>query len=788
MSDRRRLFSTLRNVSPLSILGLAQRDQHWLELDKLQRSSLRHQTRFSLFISFIMAITAGYLMLAHVTLAMAGVWLSALFVLGLWAGLAINQSKAAKVALHDGPKRLSINIAAVLASITWAAPFWFMGPAPPLSHSLAHWAVTLFVMMTFTILAHSLPLACILFVLPISLSATLTMMSGGHWGLALVALCSGLLLCVFHFHLAQNQLRMRVADARLREKLETVALLMRETEALADWMWQTDAQHRLEKISATWAAAWQSTPAALEGKGLLDLISQGMTDEQSPSAALMKLRKKMQKQDKFASLVIPVTVRSQKRWWRLSAVPRFDPDGKFLGYRGIGSDVTDQHSSAEHIARLARIDILTDLPNRLSVYEELAEALNEARSQYSRCAMLIINLDRFKIVNDTLSHAVGDQLLAQVAHRLRSVMEAGCSCGRLGSDEFAIIIRRPDSHTSIKAYARHVIAALSRPYQVDGHKIFIGASAGYALGPADGENVETLSRNADLALYKCKSKGGNSVEAFAPILLAQAEERSLLEQELRSALEKRELQIYYQPVVSAHSEQLVSFEALLRWNSAKLGPVAPSRFVPIAEESRLIHAIGEWVLRTACHEAMSWPAPIKVAVNVSSEQLTNAQFPSIIMSALTQSGLPPHRLEIEVTESLFLHDGGGAVQILDQLLAIGVRLSLDDFGTGYSSFGYLRKARFSAVKVDRSFVSSAAKGSVESIAIIRAVVALADGLGMTTIAEGAETAEEVATVRDLGCRHVQGYYFGRPMTPASIRQYFPAAPAPILERNKQISR
>lgn len=788
MSDRRRLFSTLRHVSPLNILGFGLRDQSWLHLDNLQRTSLRHQTRISLFISFIMAIMAAYFMLDHVSAFTAALWLVTLFLLGIWAGVAINRSKAAKQPLTEGPKSLSISAAAILASIIWAAPFWFAGPDPPLPHSLGHWAVALFVMMTFTILAHSIPLACILFVIPISLSATLTMLVGGHWGLAIVAFCSGLLLCVFHFHLAQNQVRMRMADARLREKLETVAILVRETEALADWMWQTDADHRLENISAPLAAAWQTAPAALDGKMLLTLLAADMEDEPDLSAGLAKLHKKIEKKDKFASLIVPLKVHGEKRWWRMSAVPRYEEDGRFAGYRGIGSDVTDQYSSAEHIARLARIDTLTDLPNRLSVYEDLADALNEAQAEHSRCAMLIINLDRFKAVNDTLSHAVGDQLLAQVAERLRGLMEESCSCGRLGSDEFAIIIRRPDSPTSIEAYARHVIATLSRPYQVDGHKLFVGASAGYAMGPADGNNVETLSRNADLALYKSKAKGGNNVESYAPILLAQAEERSMLEQELRSALERRELQIYYQPVVNAKSEQLVSFEALLRWNSAKLGPVSPARFIPIAEESRLIHAIGEWVLRTACHEAMSWPAPLKVAVNVSSEQLTSAQFPSIVMSALAQSGLPPHRLEIEVTESLFLHDAGGAIQILDQLLAIGVRLSLDDFGTGYSSFGYLRKARFSTVKVDRSFVSSAAKGSVESIAIIRAVVALADGLGMTTIAEGAETVEEVATVRNLGCRHVQGYYFGRPMTPASIRQYFPAAPLPILQQNEQMLR
>jgi diguanylate cyclase (GGDEF)-like protein/PAS domain S-box-containing protein len=775
VSDSRRLLSTLHQVSPLHLLGLSDSDENASRLKALQRVSLRYQTRISLPIGLCMAMLSAYLMLAYVPPIVPAVWLGITALVCSWAAYAVHFRRATRRLTQDSPA--PIYALAVAGALMWAAPFWFAGLQPNIDHILTNWAIALFVMLSFTLLAHSLPLACILFILPITFSATLALAVGPLVQLAIIPLLTGLMLCAFCVRLADNHVRMRLADEKLREKRNTITLLLRASESTADWLWQTDADGCLEQVSSRFATALLSRPNKLEGMHFFDLIAPDFNKNTPQPHGLLELRRKFDEKASFASLTIALNVGGEKRWWQVSAAPRRNDRDEFIGYQGVGSDVTDQYVSAKQIARLARIDTVTNLPNRLSLQEELADALAEAQANNSRCAMLIIDLDRFKIINDTMGHGMGDQLLGLVADRLRGLMEQGCTCGRLVGDEFAIIIRRPDSHASIEAFARHIIATLSRPYQLGGQLVFVGASAGYAMGPHDGETVETLSHHADLALYKSKDKGGNGVEAYVPMLLAQAEERLWLEQELRTALEKQELQIYYQPVVNAKSEQLIGFEALLRWHSAKLGAVGPARFIPIAEESRLINPIGEWVLRTACREAMSWPAHLKVAVNVSPEQLTNPQFASIVLSALAQSGLPPHRLEIEVTENLFMRDGGGAVKILDQLLAIGVRLSLDDFGTGYSSFGYLRKARFSTVKVDRSFVSSAAKGSVESIAIIRAVVALANGLGMATIAEGVETEEELATVRSLGCRNIQGFYFGRPMTPASIRQYFPALPS-----------
>ena len=390
----------------------------------------------------------------------------------------------------------------------------------------------------------------------------------------------------------------------------------------------------------------------------------------------------------------------------------------------------------------------------------------------TRCAFLMIDLDRFKAVNDTLGHQVGDQLLARVSDRLKSLMSDNELCGRLGGDEFAIVIRDGSDLNRVNAVARAVIDALSQPYEVDHHTLYVGASVGSAIGPRDGATVETLMRNADLALYRSKDEGGGRHYTYDPSLHAHAEERRQLEFSLRRALENGEFHLVYQPVVDASSEAVVSFEALLRWNSAEHGSVNPAKFIPLAEDTRLIVPIGEWVLREACREAMNWPGNVKVAVNVSGEQLLEPGFAATVIGALASSGLPASRLEIEVTESIFVRDGTTAQATLEQLKGLGCSIALDDFGTGYSSLGYLRTIRFTTIKVDRSFVRGAANASPESLAIIRAVVAMADSLDMTTTAEGVENEAELAMVRRLGCHKIQGYYFGRPMAPSDAAAIF----------------
>ncbi|WP_370516049.1 putative bifunctional diguanylate cyclase/phosphodiesterase [Novosphingobium sp. Gsoil 351] len=575
---------------------------------------------------------------------------------------------------------------------------------------------------------------------------------------------------------ARNFLTARVAESSVTEKSEVVSLLLREfEEGEADWLWQIDTSRRVRSVSPRFAYALGLDPEDIGGKPFLQLIAGQSWETGQFHTSLHDLSERIKRRESFSNLLVRVTVQDVNRWWELSGTPKLDENGVFDGFRGVGSDVTQQRESSEKIAYLARYDTLTGLPNRLMLTEAVGDAMRYAEQWRTRCAFLMIDLDRFKAVNDTLGHVVGDQLLSLVSERLKRLITDNELIGRLGGDEFAIVIRDASDIHRVGNVARSVIESLSVPYEVDHHTLFVGASVGSAYGPRDGATVETLMRSADLALYRSKDEGGGRHFSYEPALHAHAEERRKLEFSLRRALERNEFLVHYQPVVDATNEGVVSFEALLRWNSAEHGFVSPAKFIPLAEDTRLIVPIGEWILREACREAMRWPSHVKVAVNVSGEQLLDPNFAATVVGALSSSGLSPNRLEVEVTESIFMRDGTTAQHTLEQLLALGCGIALDDFGTGYSSLGYLRKVRFTTIKVDRSFVQGAAKRSAESLAIIRAVVAMADSLEMSTTAEGVETEEELETVRRLGCKKVQGYFFGRPMIAADARALF--APA-----------
>ena len=756
-----------------ALLGLLRRDEDVGDLRQLQITPLRGRSNLRLFMGLCMITVASLAMIDAVPTMTIAAWAMAAALFSLWSWSVISRLRLREFGDACVTEFKACNRHASFSAVIWSIPFWLQGLHPSPNHILSMWSIVLLMMLTLVIVAHTLPSACLLFIIPVSLSAALALIAAGAASHAGVALAACGLLSIFCFRFAQRHVCFRRAEKILREKTETVSLLLREfEETSADWLWQTDNSRRLVHVSPRLAFAFGAPADQLEGIPLLQALSGDAWESGNFPKSLHDMAERMKRRESFSNLIVPVTIGGKPHWWELSASPRLDEAGKFLGFRGVGSDVTEQRASAEQIAKMARFDNLTGLPNRLSLHEDLERALRHAVDAKTRCAMMMLDLDRFKAVNDTLGHPVGDKLLAQVAARLKSMMERGMTCGRLGGDEFAIILHHMPSVEEAEALGQRIIAALSRPYVVDNHQLFVGASIGYAVGPQDGATVETLTRNADLALYKSKDRGGNVVAAYVASLHAQAEERRVMEQELRGALERGEFELYYQPVVTANDGTLNGFEALIRWNNQKLGNVSPGRFIPLAEDSRLISPIGEWVLRTACHEAMRWPSNLKIAVNVSADQLTDPAFASVVVSALAQSGLPPHRLEIEVTESVFLRDGGGAAQLLDQLIGLGIRLSLDDFGTGYSSLGYLRKTQFSTIKVDRSFVVGAAKGVTESIAIIRAVVALADSLGMSTTAEGAESELEVETIRSLGCRNIQGYYYGRPMPATDVLTLF----------------
>ncbi|MET0272666.1 MAG: EAL domain-containing protein, partial [Phenylobacterium sp.] len=401
-------------------------------------------------------------------------------------------------------------------------------------------------------------------------------------------------------------------------------------------------------------------------------------------------------------------------------------------------------------------------------------------------ALLLIDLDRFKAVNDTLGHAAGDELLVSVARRLEAVVGSSGHAARLGGDEFAVII--PNVTTPMDVLARRIITAISVPVQLSEGQADVGATVSIAIGPVDGDNVNTLIQNADLALYRAKDAGRGRHQRYEPRMRVEADDRRQLEIDLRDALANDELALAYQPIVDAKSGQVMAYEALLRWDHPTRGSIPPAVFVPIAEENRLINQLGSWVLRSACAQAMTWPSQVKVAVNISTLQVESENLMAAVANALAASGLAAERLELEMTESVFLRQGVRSETTLRRLRSLGVQLALDDFGTGYSALGYLPRASFSKVKIDRSFVQLAAGGCEVSIAVIRSIVALAHGLGMQITAEGVESKSETALMRKLGCTQLQGYLIGMPeiagqiSTPATPEEELPK---PARRRNRK---
>jgi diguanylate cyclase (GGDEF)-like protein len=646
----------------------------------------------------------------------------------------------------------------------WSIPPLAFGHAADADSALGLWIIISLLMTASAVAMAALPLATIAFVAIVGASIVTMLALVAAPVLAAAAALFTVLLMIATFGRGKALVVIRASELALAERDETVSLLLREfEESGSDWLWEIDAQRRVARANPRFAVSFGADPKTINGTPFLQLLAGPTWEAGNFAPALRDLAEKLKGREPFRDLLLPVYVNQEERWWEMSASPRYDERGAFIGFRGVGSDVTEARKSADKINHMARYDTLTALPNRLLINETLARAMADADKWGSRCAFMMIDLDRFKAVNDTLGHPVGDRLLGRVSERLKLLMTENEMIGRLGGDEFAVVIRDATDTHRIEQLARTIIDSLSRPYEVDQHTLYIGASVGLAVGPRDGRTAEMLIRSADLALYRSKDAGGGAFHAYEPQLHMAAEERRVLEIALRSAIEQGQMHLNYQPVVDAATGQLDGFEALLRWTHPEFGNVSPDKFVSLAEEARLIAPIGEWVLRTACDEAARWDIPARIAVNVSPDQLHNPAFIGIVAQALAQSGLPPERLELEVTESVFMREGTVAIEVLEKILDLGVRLSLDDFGTGYSSLGYLAHTRFSSIKIDRSFVQGASKGTKEAIAIIRAVVALADSLGMATTAEGVETEEEHQMVQQLGCTKVQGYYFGRPL-------------------------
>lgn len=469
---------------------------------------------------------------------------------------------------------------------------------------------------------------------------------------------------------------------------------------------------------------------------------------------------------------------------RLSALPADKPstridelaDGRLIGvtrqptidggWVATHVDVTERQQTEAKIAYMAQHDSLTDLPNRTLFRERLERALARARRRNHKSALLMLDLDRFKEINDTFGHPVGDALLQTVAGRLRGCCRETSTIARLGGDEFAVIEDvadgAQDGANEATALAERIQRALGAPYEVGGHRFVSGTSIGIAIMPDDGTKGDEIVKNADLALYRAKEVGRGSHRFFEPEMDRHMRARHMLEQELRHALVRGELELHYQPFADLRSGEIAGYEALLRWNHPTRGLVMPGEFITLAEETGLIVPIGEWVLMMACAEAANWPSRCKVSTNISPAQFKSTELVPAVVSALGMSGLEPQRLELEVTETAIMHDSASVFDMLRQLHSLGVRIALDDFGTGYSSLSFLQRFPFDKVKIDRAFINELFSQKDDSRTTARAVVRFAVSLGKTTTAEGVETKEQAEFLRSEGCSEMQGYHLGRP--------------------------
>ena len=549
----------------------------------------------------------------------------------------------------------------------------------------------------------------------------------------------------------------------LREIVERFRSL---TELSSDWYWEMDADLRFTYVSEGIRKVRGIGPESLIGKRRWETDRVGGDEEMAGHRATLEAHLP------FRDFVLArSTADGRVTYVSHSGKPIFDETGVFRGYRGVARDITARVHAEEELARMAHYDALTGLPNRVLLQGRLKRAMARADRGKTLLAVIFLDLDQFKEINDSLGHAVGDTVLKETALRLESCLRATDTVARLGGDEFTILLEDVHTTEEISRVADKLLAAISESGEVSGHELHLSTSIGVTVYPIDDHDADTLLRNADLAMYHAKQEGRNNVQFFSPDMSERTEKRVDLLGRLRGAVARNELQLHYQPQVDVRSGGIIGVEALLRWNDPARGLVPPMQFIPLAEETGLIMAIGEWVLREACRQAKRWLdaglGPLTMAVNLSPRQFRQKNLVQMVAAILAETGLPPACLELEITESTMMHRAEEAAAGLRDLHALGVQISLDDFGTGYSSLAYLHRFPVHTLKVDQSFVRDI-KSDRDDAAIVSTVISLARQLKLKSLAEGVETKEQLAFLRTRGCDSFQGYLFCHPKPAAEI--------------------
>ncbi len=537
----------------------------------------------------------------------------------------------------------------------------------------------------------------------------------------------------------------------------------------SEWLWETNAEGYLINCDKKAERVTGLKPWVLETLRVHQLFT---TDEpgyaegkpeNGASTSRIDLESQMRHHKSFKDIVVNLKNNGQeKRWFRISGHGHHDANGELSGYRGLCQDITESMQNEQKLVQLAHFDGITGFHNRGHFTTEIGKIIMKMLEQNESFALMVMDFNKFRKINDTLGYPAGDAVLIEVSRRIRSVLRESDYVARLGADEFAIIMRGAGSKEIAAKYADKLIKAFDRPVDAIGWMVNVKVSIGITLAPEHGWFRVDLLNNATLAHYRAKQETTNSYHFFSPKMDLQIRQRLELEMELRDAIRQDQLVLYYQPIVDAKTGEICSYEALIRWNHPKRGMISPAVFIPIAEDSGMIVDIGEMVLYQACHEASKWENDRRVAVNLSAQQFLNANLDEVIASALKESGLPAHRLEVELTESVLIENADDTLALLHKLRSMGVRIALDDFGTGYSSLLYLVNFHFDKIKIDQSFVKRAEQRN-DQMEVVHAVIRLAKNLGMRTTAEGVETLDKFTMLRNEGCDEIQGYLISKPV-------------------------
>ncbi len=550
----------------------------------------------------------------------------------------------------------------------------------------------------------------------------------------------------------------RRIDQALRE---SEARFRAMTNLSSDWYWEQDAEFRFTRLESRHASE-DARPNPLLGRRIWESTLQ----VQDPGG-WEAFREKLDARQSFRDVIMQRVAPGRRAYYiSMSGEPMLDASGAFIGYRGISREITEQKVAEEHIHHMARHDSLTGLPNRMMFSSLLDIAIPTAQRYMRSFAVMFIDLDRFKFINDTLGHEAGDSLLKEITARFKQTLRASDVIARLGGDEFVVLVQEVSDREQASSVARKMLSAAIKPMVLIGQECRVTASIGIAMYPADGEDEQTLMKNADSAMYFAKEEGKNNFQFYSSEISTQSLERLTLESNLRRAMERNEFTLNYQAKLDLKTGGITGVEALLRWHNAEMGVVSPAKFIPVAEETGLIVHIGRWVLKTACEQNVAWQReglpPINMAVNLSVRQFADENLLEDIATILAETGMTPQLLELEITEGMIIQNVDRAIKLLGTIKQMGVRLAIDDFGTGYSSLGQLKNFPIDTLKVDRSFIRDLATDS-EDKAITSAIIAMGKTLSLTVVAEGVETIEQQTFLREQACDEMQGYYFSKPV-------------------------